>query len=217
MVAALSFQDRAARGYQGEARASARHRHRRARSASRSVAVFLGSSHTPASIEQNRRSLGCGRNRNARRFAMAVAFNGFGSLLELESFSKCPRKCRTSHQKRPHRTTTIAIELKQNHGKISDHGHYSAAHNGLVAGSSPAGPTTLRPCGLRVAQPRGNRRATRVRRRCRAAKEDGLESPEASDGRPTKDSVISRSRSLRPGGRRRIRRRRHCCRLHRPP
>jgi hypothetical protein len=32
---------------------------------------------------------------------------------------------------------------------------YPPAHNVLVAGSSPAGPTTLRPYGLRVARPRG--------------------------------------------------------------
>jgi hypothetical protein len=45
-----------------------------------------------------------------------------------------------------------------------------AAHNGLVAGSSPAGPTTLRPDGLRVAQPRQSVRANRVRRRLGIAK-----------------------------------------------
>src|SRR6266540_3113712 len=49
-----------------------------------------------------------------------------------------------SHQKRPHRTTTNAIEIKRKHCKINEAGRYPAAHNGLVAGSSPAGPTSLR-------------------------------------------------------------------------
>ena len=52
-----------------------------------------------------------------------------------------------SHQKRRDRSATNAIEIKQNCKKINEGGRYSAAHNGLVAGSSPAGPTTLRPSG----------------------------------------------------------------------
>jgi len=46
-----------------------------------------------------------------------------------------------SHQKRRDRSATNAIEIKQNCRKINGSGRYSAAHNGLVAGSSPAGPT----------------------------------------------------------------------------
>jgi hypothetical protein len=45
-----------------------------------------------------------------------------------------------------------------------------AAHNGLVPGSSPGRPTTLRPDGLRVAQPCKAVRAKRVRRSLSAAK-----------------------------------------------
>jgi hypothetical protein len=46
-----------------------------------------------------------------------------------------------SHQKQPDRNATNAIEIKQNRSKINGPDRYSAAHNGLVAGSSPAGPT----------------------------------------------------------------------------
>jgi hypothetical protein len=46
-----------------------------------------------------------------------------------------------SRQKRPHRNATNAIEIKQTRSKINEAGRYPAAHNGLVAGSSPAGPT----------------------------------------------------------------------------
>jgi len=35
-----------------------------------------------------------------------------------------------------------AIELKQKCTKINEADQYPAAHNGLVAGSSPAGPTS---------------------------------------------------------------------------
>jgi hypothetical protein len=52
-----------------------------------------------------------------------------------------------SHQKQPHQNATNAIEIEQKRGKINEADRYSAAHNGLVAGSSPAGPTTLRPSG----------------------------------------------------------------------
>ncbi len=46
-----------------------------------------------------------------------------------------------SHQKQPHQNATNAIEIEQNCSKINEADRYSAAHNGLVAGSSPAGPT----------------------------------------------------------------------------
>jgi len=46
-----------------------------------------------------------------------------------------------SHQKQPHQNATNAIEIEQKRGKINEADRYSAAHNGLVAGSSPAGPT----------------------------------------------------------------------------
>jgi hypothetical protein len=46
-----------------------------------------------------------------------------------------------SHQKRPEQTKTNTIEIEQKQRKINEPDRYSAAHNGLVAGSSPAGPT----------------------------------------------------------------------------
>ena len=46
-----------------------------------------------------------------------------------------------SHQKQPHQNATNAIEIEQKRSKINEADRYSAAHNGLVAGSSPAGPT----------------------------------------------------------------------------
>jgi hypothetical protein len=54
-----------------------------------------------------------------------------------------------SHQKQPHQNATNAIEIEQKRGKINEADRYSAAHNGLVAGSSPAGSTRnqrLGPC-----------------------------------------------------------------------
>lgn len=46
-----------------------------------------------------------------------------------------------SHQERRERNATNAIEIKRKLSKIKDADRYSAAHNGLVAGSSPAGRT----------------------------------------------------------------------------
>jgi len=40
------------------------------------------------------------------------------------------------------KTPTNATESKRKHSKINEADHYPVAHNGLVAGSSPAGPTT---------------------------------------------------------------------------
>jgi hypothetical protein len=46
-----------------------------------------------------------------------------------------------SHQKQPEQTKTNTIEIERKPSKINEPDRYSAAHNGLVAGSSPAGPT----------------------------------------------------------------------------
>jgi len=46
-----------------------------------------------------------------------------------------------SHQKRPSYNATNAIEFKRKGNKINEAIRRSAAHNGLVAGSNPAGPT----------------------------------------------------------------------------
>ena len=62
---------------------------------------------------------------------------------------------RGPHQKRPRQNATNAIKPKRKRKKINEPDRYPVAHDGLVAGSSPAGPTTLRPDGLRVAQPCG--------------------------------------------------------------
>jgi hypothetical protein len=39
------------------------------------------------------------------------------------------------------KNATNTIEIKSNRSKMNEANRYSAAHNGLVAGSSPAGPT----------------------------------------------------------------------------
>ena len=49
-----------------------------------------------------------------------------------------------SHQKQPHRNATNAVKLKRKHSKINEADRYSAAHNGLVPGSSPGRPTTTK-------------------------------------------------------------------------
>jgi hypothetical protein len=49
-----------------------------------------------------------------------------------------------SHQKQRERNATNAINPERKRSKINERDRYSAAHNGLVAGSSPAGPTSLR-------------------------------------------------------------------------
>src|SRR5437879_11389828 len=48
-----------------------------------------------------------------------------------------------SHQKRPLRNATNAINLQRKYNKINEAGRYPAAHNGLVAGSSPGEPFTI--------------------------------------------------------------------------
>jgi|SRR5882724_2901748 len=45
-----------------------------------------------------------------------------------------------SHQKRPHQNATNAIERTRNRSKINEAVRCTAAHYGLVAGSSSAGP-----------------------------------------------------------------------------
>jgi hypothetical protein len=47
-----------------------------------------------------------------------------------------------SHQKQPHQNATNAIEIEQKRSKINEADRFTAAYNGLVAGSSPAGPTS---------------------------------------------------------------------------
>jgi len=47
-----------------------------------------------------------------------------------------------SHQKQPHQNATNAIEIEQKSSKINEPDLYPPAHNGPVAGSSPAGPTS---------------------------------------------------------------------------
>jgi hypothetical protein len=59
------------------------------------------------------------------------------SILRTESCATAP----VSHQKRHQRSATNTIELERNRSKINETDRYSAAHNGLVAGSNPAGPT----------------------------------------------------------------------------
>src|SRR6267154_4007098 len=44
-----------------------------------------------------------------------------------------------SHRKRTHQSTTNMIDSEQKHRKINETDLYPAAHNGLVAGSNPAG------------------------------------------------------------------------------
>jgi hypothetical protein len=48
------------------------------------------------------------------------------------------RTAPVSHQKRPRQNATNAIELKRKRSKINEPDRYSAAHNGLAAGSSLA-------------------------------------------------------------------------------
>jgi hypothetical protein len=53
----------------------------------------------------------------------------------------CERTAPVSHQKRPRQHATNAIESNRKRKKINKPYLYPPAHNGLVAGSSPAGPT----------------------------------------------------------------------------
>jgi hypothetical protein len=55
---------------------------------------------------------------------------------------RMPWAAPASHQKRPEQTATNAIKNKRSHSKINKADRYPVAHNGLVAGSSPAGPTS---------------------------------------------------------------------------
>jgi len=77
------------------------------------------------------------------------------------------RTAPVSHQKQPGRNTTNAIKGKQKHSKINESGRFPPALNGLVAGSSPAGPTTFRPSGYAW---RSRPKAKRVRRSLNAVK-----------------------------------------------
>jgi hypothetical protein len=44
------------------------------------------------------------------------------------------------HQKRPNQSAMNAIEFKRKDSKINEADRFPAAHNGLLAGSSPTGP-----------------------------------------------------------------------------
>jgi hypothetical protein len=46
-----------------------------------------------------------------------------------------------SHQKLPQQSATNAIKGKRKHSEINEADRFTAAHNGLVAGSNAAGPT----------------------------------------------------------------------------
>jgi hypothetical protein len=65
----------------------------------------------------------------------------------MRATSRAARTLRTapvSHQKRLGRSITNAIEIERKRSKINKADRYSAAHNGLVGGSSPPGPTKFR-------------------------------------------------------------------------
>jgi hypothetical protein len=51
------------------------------------------------------------------------------------------RTAPVSHLKRPQQSATNAIKSKRKQSEINEADRFTAAHNGLVAGSSPAGPT----------------------------------------------------------------------------
>jgi hypothetical protein len=59
------------------------------------------------------------------------------------------RTAPVSHQKRSGRSITNAIEIEQKLSKINKPDRHPPAHNGLVAGSSPAGPTSQINCLVR--------------------------------------------------------------------
>jgi hypothetical protein len=52
------------------------------------------------------------------------------------------RSSAVSHQKRSHQNATNTINLQRRCSEINDRVLFPPAHNGLVAGSSPAGPTS---------------------------------------------------------------------------
>ncbi len=54
------------------------------------------------------------------------------------------RTAPVSHQKRPHQIATNTIVPERKCSKINETDLYAPAHNGLVAGSSPGGSTSLR-------------------------------------------------------------------------
>src|SRR5260370_25532454 len=51
------------------------------------------------------------------------------------------RTASVSHQKLPQQSATNAIKGNRKHSEINEADRFTAAHNGLVTGSSPAGPT----------------------------------------------------------------------------
>jgi hypothetical protein len=81
------------------------------------------------------------RNRSLARDADSKSWLGarYGSCSWFRLLTTAP----VSHQKRSLQNATNAIESKRKHSKINEPDHYLVAHNGLVAGSSPAGPTSV--------------------------------------------------------------------------
>jgi hypothetical protein len=56
------------------------------------------------------------------------------------------RTASASHQKRPLRNATNAINLQRKYNKINEAGLYPSAHNGLVAGRALSESTTNQLC-----------------------------------------------------------------------
>jgi hypothetical protein len=73
------------------------------------------------------------------------------------------RTAPVSHQKRRQQDPTNAIKIKRKRRKINEADQCPPAHSGLVAGSSPAGPTTLRPSGY-AGRSHAKSKTKRVRR-----------------------------------------------------
>jgi hypothetical protein len=136
------------------------------------------------------------------------------ALSGVQAFLRPPRgpvtRLMVSHQKRPHQNATNEIEVKRTYSKINETGRYPVAHNGLVAGSSPAGPTNesitwhdfiSRPLSHRIAdrvqrrssEPAGTPPGTCRRRTCSAYRSLALRSTTAS---ASSSAFMSSSASL---------------------
>jgi hypothetical protein len=83
----------------------------------------------------------CNSVRGCRRTAISEYRGRVSPAYRLEG---CPKTAPVSHQKRPCQCATNAIKLERKRGRINEAHHYPAAHNGLVAGSSPAGSSPLK-------------------------------------------------------------------------
>jgi hypothetical protein len=73
--------------------------------------------------------------------APRVSAAGIRNPSEDQPFGERARTAPGSHQKRPRQSNTNAIDFKRKLNKVNKADPYPPAHNGLVAGSSPAGPT----------------------------------------------------------------------------